>query len=90
MLGAQMPVTRPTPAPIGQYWVTCPPLRLPECCGGRCLAGRRVMGWRNPSASLSEDLAPLGHPPRPSCALVPLHLKSGGFPRIRSLGTFSL
>lgn len=48
------------------------------------------MGWRNPSASLSEDLAPLGHPPRPSCALVPLHLKSGGFPRIRSLGTFSL
>ena len=48
------------------------------------------MGWRNPSASLSEDLAPLGRPPRSGCTLVHLHLKSGGFLRIRSLCTFSL
>lgn len=47
------------------------------------------MGWRNPSASLSEHLAP-GRPPRSGCTLVRLHLKSGGFLRIRSLGTFSL
>lgn len=47
------------------------------------------MGWRNPSAPCLSTWPP-GRPPRSGCTLVRLHLKSGGFLRIRSLGTFSL